>query len=1225
MNFFRLYGLLLCICLGSALTVNAQAVAAGGNPAGSTLNLSHDLVSLGIASQNLVPGDPTLDARPLFQAALQYVAAHPTALITLDHGAYYFLTSQNAETYLVFSKLSDLRVDLAGSQIYFAHPFLQGFLVTDCHRVTLTNFQADLLTLPYTHVQLASVDPQNRTLAYAILPDWADPETFNGETTPLGAPVLWAVAFRNGTIVPGTSRMQVAQPISGGILRLMQDNTPWTQAAALSTLAPGDTIVVTQRGGESLINASRSDNIQFSDITVYASSAMAVLLNSVSHSTVDHVRVLPRPGAGLIASNADGIHFVLSGPDNHIRNSFVTHTLDDALAIDSLYLAAAVSQDGPRQLTVQRSFYRRFPNGTAVNFVDPATDAELAGATIVSQSPADSNTPTLNGTVELTFDRDLPTIAAGYGMVFANAPDRGAGSSIEGNEVQEISFGRGVYIAGAEGVTVEHNTIGHTSNAGIGVFQNVTAYPCPPSHNITIQFNDLLGSIGPMASGSGTQIATGGILVTSIDQTNAYPASPVNTNITIRGNRIVDSGRSGIWIGDLDGGSIENNTIDNWYRHSDLPLFGVNAQTAAMLQQDFTSPIVSHYSSNLQVQGNGTHFDPPAISIFVQPSTVVAGNIATVTWTSSEAAACTAGGASSGSWSGSVGVDGSRTITPMVAGNFSYSLTCSNIGGSTTVSAPLTVVPAPPTVKLNASAATAYVGQAITLSWSTLSVSSCTASGSWSGSQPTTGTITVTPTAAGALIYTLACTGHNGNASSSVAIVVKTPSLSLKNVFAPNSTTISTSEGAPYGNCDFWVATSSNCTKETKFGYGPTKVVRIYICLSGEVSTSACSAQPAVHGPLSAAMLQQINTRIAAFAGTGIRLMVRFTYNFGPIGPGAMDAPIGVISQHIDQVAPILLQNRDLIFALEAGFIGTWGEWHDSTNGNDTAAAHKIVLDKELSYFKGVFPILVRTPGDLIQYNGGLTPSPWLGIHDDYYASGSADAGTFATCVPTAGFCLPQYTSDQLRTYASTVSAATMFAGEFADVVYPTLQSCSPLDDYSFTYHAQSINLQPPAVIVTELENEGCALSFHNKVGTRIELQEITIGGSPTPNGQLHLDLTLANTGYGRVIRPRPVTLLFVSSGKIVAQYPISLADMDMRQLEASSAPVPQTFRIGVTLPPDFPTSGQVSAVLLIPDPAPSLTPQPAYALPLNSLDQNDNPIFDPTTGYNLIATFNAE
>lgn len=1221
MRFLQLNVLLVCISLGCVLDVRAQTVAASHDDHHSTLNLSRDLVRLGIASQNLIPDDPTLDARPLFQAALGYVGKHPTALVTLDHGAYYFLTPQNPETYLVFLDLSDLRIDLAGSRIYFAHPFLQGFLVSNCQRVTLTNFEADILDPPYTYVQLDAVNAQQRTLSYSTPPDWADPETFNGMTTPLGPPVLWAVAFRNGSIVPGTSRMQAAQPISAGVLSLVQDNTPWTQSATLSTLLPGDTIVVTQRGGESLINASRSDAITFSNFTVHASSAMAVLLNSVSHSMVDHVRVMPRPGAGLIASNADGIHFVLSGPDNHIRNSFVTRTLDDALAIDSLDLATVTSQSGPRQLTVQRSFYRRFPNGTAVNFVDPATAGELDGATIVSQDPPDSNSPVLDGSVELTFDRDLPVIAPGFGMVFANTNDRGAGSSIDENEVREISFGRGIYIAGAKGVTVEHNKIGHTSNGGIAVSQNVTAYPSAPSHDITIQFNEIDGSLGPMASGSGTQIATGAVLVSSTTQTNVYPASPVNTNVTIRANRIVNSGRSGIWIGALNGGTIEDNTIDNWDRYPELPLFGVNAKTAAILLQDFTLPIASINSSGLQIQGNSTHFDPPTVAISVQPSTIVAGNPVTLTWTSSYATTCIAGGA----WSGALATSGSQSITPLVVGGFTYSITCTNIGGSTTASAPLTVSPAPPMVKLSISATNSYVGQPITLTWLTLSVTSCTASGNWSGAQPLSGSETITPTAAATLTYTLACTGPEGDAGSSVDVVVHTPSLSLKNKFAPNETTISTSEGAPYGNCDFWVAGPSNCAKETNFGYGPTKAVRIYICLSGEVSTSVCSQQPAVTGPLSAAMLKDINTRIAAFAGTGIRLMIRFTYNFGPIGPGAMDAPISVISEHIDQVAPILLENKDLIFAVEAGFIGTWGEWHDSTNGNDTAAAHKIVLDKELSYFSGLFPILVRTPGDLIQYNGSLTPAPGLGLHDDYYASNSTDAGTFVNCDTGAGFCVPQYTSDQLRSYAATVSANTMFAGEFG-ALDPTLQSCSALDDYSYTYHAQSITLQPfPATIGTELENEGCALSFYNKVGTRIELQEVTIDGSPSANGQLHLALTLANAGYGRVIRPRPVTLLFVSAGKVIAQFPIALADMDLRQLESSATPVSQTYQIDVTLPPAFPTSGLVSAVLLIPDPAPSLTAQPAYALPLNSLDQNDNPIFDPATGYNLIATFNAE
>jgi len=70
---------------------------------------------------------------------------------------------------------------------------------------------------------------------------------------------------------------------------------------------------------------------------------------------------------------------------------------------------------------------------------------------------------------------------------------------------------------------------------------------------------------------------------------------------------------------------------------------------------------------------------------------------------------------------------------------------------------------------------------------------------------------------------------------------------------------------------------------------------------------------------------------------------------------------------------------------------------------------------------------------------------------------------------------------------------------------------------------------------------------------------------------------------------------------------------------------VPQTVQLNVTLPATFPTSGAVSAALPFPDPAPSLTSQPAYALPLNSVDATHHPVFNPTTGYNVIATFNAE
>jgi hypothetical protein len=445
--------------------------------------------------------------------------------------------------------------------------------------------------------------------------------------------------------------------------------------------------------------------------------------------------------------------------------------------------------------------------------------------------------------------------------------------------------------------------------------------------------------------------------------------------------------------------------------------------------------------------------------------------------------------------------------------------------------------------------------------------------------------------------------------------------LPLTETFSPNSVTISTSEGAPYGDCNFWTEKAVNCFNETNFGYGPTRVVRLYICLSGEVSTSECSQQPEVTSSLTSAMLRDIDSRIAAFAGSGIRLMPRFTYNFGPIGPGAMDAPIDVISKHIDQLAPILIRHKDLIFALEAGFIGTWGEWHDSTNGNDTAAAQKTVLDKELSHFKGLFPILVRYPGDLIQYTGSLSPVPGLGLHDDYYASNSVDGATWNVCDTGAGYCSTQYTAQEFMTFASRVATHTMFAGEFG-ALDPSLQACDALNQYSYKFHVQSISLTPfPPTIGTFLENEGCALSFYNKVGTRIVLKQAKISGDATPGGKLCAELTLVNDGYGRVIRERPVAVVLRQNGKDIATIPIPTAELDLRTLVSGETEVPKTFHFEFSLPKTIAT-GTITMLLLFRDPVPTLANQAAYALPLNSLDQHGKPVFESTTGYNRIATF---
>ena len=128
----------------------------------------------------------------------------------------------------------------------------------------------------YTHVQLTSVNAAARTLGYTTLPGWPDPSTFNGVQDPFGENGRWLAVFRNGQIVPGTTRSLVAQPITGNTLTLIQDGTPWTQSSTLATLQAGDTIVVTARGGGPPILVWEGDGVTLSNVTIQGSPETAV-------------------------------------------------------------------------------------------------------------------------------------------------------------------------------------------------------------------------------------------------------------------------------------------------------------------------------------------------------------------------------------------------------------------------------------------------------------------------------------------------------------------------------------------------------------------------------------------------------------------------------------------------------------------------------------------------------------------------------------------------------------------------------------------------------------------------------------------------------------------------------------------------------------------------------------------------------------------------------------
>src|SRR5215831_5872480 len=101
-----------------------------------TLNMSRDLVAKGIASANMAPDSPSLDARPLFEAAVSYASQNKIQTVIADPGTYYFLTLRNNTTHALVTA-NNLTVDWQYSDLLFHSSNAAGIQFTNCNGVTM--------------------------------------------------------------------------------------------------------------------------------------------------------------------------------------------------------------------------------------------------------------------------------------------------------------------------------------------------------------------------------------------------------------------------------------------------------------------------------------------------------------------------------------------------------------------------------------------------------------------------------------------------------------------------------------------------------------------------------------------------------------------------------------------------------------------------------------------------------------------------------------------------------------------------------------------------------------------------------------------------------------------------------------------------------------------------------------------------------------------------------
>ena len=336
---------------------------------------------------------------------------------------------------------------------------------------------------------------------------------------------------------------------------------------------------------------------------------------------------------------------------------------------------------------------------------------------------------------------------------------------------------------------------------------------------------------------------------------------------------------------------------------------------------------------------------------------------------------------------------------------------------------------------------------------------------------------------------------------------------------------------------------------------------------------------------LPATFLTSVDHGFAAVRAAHLKVVLRVAYNFDGSGP---DAPLSVIQAQAAQLKPLLARNRDVVFSFEAGFIGAWGEWHDSTNGLATPEAKGVVLRSVLAAFPKDRSVALRYPDDI----RALLPKQVTDA-TAYTGSAAARVGNHEDCflssVPDDGGTWGQHGGSVSKDKALIASLGryTVVGGEMCATSGRT--TCPTALNQLSTLHFSYLNREFDAGALQKLQDGGCSGQIGQRLGYRLSLTDFGWTQQVGPGGTLSVQLDVRNAGFAHVVNARPVFIVLRKGSTTVR---LSLRT----NIRAWAAGSTTSVREDVRLPPSV-TTGSWSMSLWMPDAATLLRPVPAYSI----------------------------
>ncbi len=572
----------------------------------TTLNVSADLVRLGIAASNMTPNQAALDSGPLLESALRYAARNNFNRIVADAGSYYFLSASPSSPVahvLLSGVTTPLTVDFQGADLNFSKPDKIGFFLANLANVTLQNCTMDYSQQRYTQLTVTGVNAPQRQIQFTVQSGWQTPTALSALNPvlapPAGVPETNVYVFRNGQPWVGFTQMRVQPPYTDSVMTLATS----VPTATVAAIRAGDVAVLNLRAGGTALLASGLTGCTLRNIKIY-SGTVGLRTIAGSSNLFERIEVMPKPGTDrLISTLADGISPSQPGANNTLRLCRAIRTCDDGFSPNTYVFGSVQGVLSARSVQVQGdgstalAANSPLPNGSNVVFQRASDGAIVASAQVVSQATAAA----IGGLTQvvLTVDRDLPAGVAGTYVYSTDANWRGGGLLLERNTVQQQGWARGMSLWGLMNTTLYGNYIRRSSFAGVAIMHQLppsTDWIVPPVVNLALVNNVIDGTITGPDIHSTIQLAA----IQSIAFTSAgtlMAASP-HRNISLTANFIADPARSAIWFGNTSGGSADVNTLFNPNNDPNLTLAYAPYRNQQLL------PLVVEASENIALGAN---------------------------------------------------------------------------------------------------------------------------------------------------------------------------------------------------------------------------------------------------------------------------------------------------------------------------------------------------------------------------------------------------------------------------------------------------------------------------------------------------------------------------------------------------------------------------------------------------------------------------------------------